>query len=205
MEKVRVNRVIMPDLVHETEPFQALKTVISDQDIPVYYVTEPAHWLPDQSSDYFWDILHPSSPYLQGTRCDLNNNSVVFRANFDDISLLFTGDLEQEGEARLLNQLTGSSTSDNKLNSQVLKVGHHGSSTATNREFLTAVSPKVAVISVGRGNPYGHPAPQLLARLGEEKVEVFRTDKHGAVIVKTDGNILKVQSMLPKDSKNRGR
>jgi competence protein ComEC len=79
----------------------------------------------------------------------------------------------------------------------VLKIGHHGSKNSTTPEFLAAVKPRLAIISVGEGNAYGHPNPELLERLANANVRVLRTDRDGAVHILMDGQGLDVQCFLP--------
>ncbi len=132
-------------------------------------------------------VLSPMKPFLSGTLSDPNNNSIVIRLVYDKDSFLFTGDLGNEGEQRVL-------ASGRKLGSDVLKVGHHGSGTASSNEFLKAVHPTYAVISVGAKNRYGHPAAATLDRLAAEGIRTFRTDLDGAVIFTSDGINISVQT-----------
>lgn len=111
---------------------------------------------------------------------DTNNTSIVIRIVYGDTSFLFTGDAEQETEARILE-------SGQDIESTVLKVGHHGSSTSTSQAFLDAVSPTYAVISCGKDNSYGHPHSETLAKLASAGVEVFRTDELGDIYCTSDG------------------
>ena len=108
-----------------------------------------------------------------------NNRCAVTRLDYGKVSMLFTGDLETDGENVLLK-------SDAKLRATVLKVGHHGSRGASSAAFLKRVAPRVAVISCGRFNPYGHPAPDALARLKDVGAEVFRTDRDGEIDLSCD-------------------
>jgi len=78
------------------------------------------------------------------------------------------------------------------MHSDVLKIGHHGSKNSTTTEFLAAVQPRFGIISVGEDNPYGHPSPELLERLENAGMRVFRTDRDGAVHVLTDGTRLEI-------------
>lgn len=75
-----------------------------------------------------------------------------------------------------------------ELKADVLKVGHHGSSSSSCSEFLTAVSPVYAVISVGKDNPYGHPSPEVIERLANFNIKVLRTDLNGTIIFQSDGS-----------------
>jgi competence protein ComEC len=136
-------------------------------------------------------VLHPPEGLLQGSlrgpASDENNNSLVLRLDWGLTSFLFTGDLEQEGEASLLD-------SSQPLQHLVLKVGHHGSRYSTTEKFLAAIQPTVGVISVGTRNPFRHPTPEVLERLRAAGVRSFRTDRDGAVIIDTDGRTLTVTS-----------
>lgn len=111
---------------------------------------------------------------------DTNNTSIVIRIVYGDTSFLFTGDAEQETEEKILE-------SGQNIESTVLKVGHHGSSTSTSQAFLDAVSPTYAVISCGKDNSYGHPHNETLAKLASAGVEVLRTDELGDIYCTSDG------------------
>ena len=104
-----------------------------------------------------------------------NDASVVTRLRIGRRRALLTGDVERTAEALLL-------TGGRPLNAEVLKVPHHGSGTSTTGRFLDAVSPRVAVVSVGEGNRFGHPSPLVLSRLEAAGAFLFRTDRDGAVI-----------------------
>lgn len=108
---------------------------------------------------------------------DRNNNSIVLRAEVDGVSAIFTGDAETKAEEELLETFYES------LDADVLKIGHHGSSTSTSEAFLTAVSPDVAVISCGDGNSYGHPHGETLQLLRKYSIDYYRTDENGSVVL----------------------
>ncbi|GIV10582.1 MAG: hypothetical protein KatS3mg020_0073 [Fimbriimonadales bacterium] len=118
-------------------------------------------------------VLAPREPLLTGTRSDPNNNSIVLRIDAPGGSFLFTGDIEREGRRRL---------ADTELRADVLKVSHHGAANGTDRAFLARVNPRVAVISVGANNRYGHPHRETLALLQGKRV--YRTDWHGDVMMR---------------------
>lgn len=103
-----------------------------------------------------------------------NDNSLVLFAEIGGKRWLFTGDLEKEGELLMLKNYP-------KLDIDVLKVGHHGSLTSTSDELLSHINPKIAVISVGRNNRYQHPHQEVLTRLEQKKVTIFRTDQMGSI------------------------
>ena len=124
---------------------------------------------------------------MKDTGSDVNNNSVVLRLVKDEISFLLTGDIQEEAEREILHQ-------GYKLNSTVLKVAHHGSSSSTCEQFLAAVEPQVAVICFG-DNPFGHPHNETLERLKEKVSEdkIYLTLQQGTITFTTDGKRLWVE------------
>lgn len=116
---------------------------------------------------------------------DLNNYSPVIKIEYGKTSFLFTGDAEKDVEKEIL-------ASNGDISADVLKVGHHGSSTSTTQDFLNKVHPIIGVISVGQDNSYNHPNDDTLKRLTENKITIYRTDKDGTVVLSSDGsNIIK--------------
>ena len=116
---------------------------------------------------------------------DLNNWSIVCRLDYGETSFLFTGDAEKAVERDLLE--VGAD-----LDADLLKVGHHGSSTSTGKTFLEAVSPQYGLISCGMGNRYGHPNEETLDTLEEAGVEVYRTDISGSIVALSDGETITI-------------
>lgn len=116
---------------------------------------------------------------------DPNEMSIVIKSVYGDTSVLLTGDAEVESEKDIV-QKWGVAT----LRSDILKVGHHGSTTSTTNAFLNAVDPKIAIISCGEGNKYGHPHDETVEKLMAKGVTIYRTDKDGSIVFKTDGKEL---------------
>jgi competence protein ComEC len=177
LEEIKVDEVLDGGQVYASQTYRRFKQLIAANRIK--YELGRAGQVLDLGRDINGYILNPSEPLLG----DTNSDSIVMRLVYRDVSFLLTGDLGRPGEARVLN-------SGAVLSSTVLKVGHHGSATSTSDEFLRAVNPKSAVISVGRHNRYRHPAVSTLKRLAEAGVQVYRTDENGAVEIKTDGKEL---------------
>ena len=117
-----------------------------------------------------------------------NDNSIVLRISYGRRSILFVGDTEHEEEGMLL------AAAGQRLRSDVLKVGHHGSRTSSTPAFVAAVAPREAVVSVGCRNRFGHPHPLTLTTLEAAGARVWRTDRDGAVVVTTDGQSLDVRA-----------
>lgn len=133
------------------------------------------------------ELLAPEEPFISGSRSDPNSNSIVFRLTYKDQAALFTGDAEEETEARLL-------VTPKKLRADLLKVAHHGSKHASGRAFLNAVNPKYAVVSCSETNRYGHPAPETLAGLKRVKAQAMVTAQAGTIVASTEGQSWKFSS-----------
>ncbi|MCY9734614.1 MBL fold metallo-hydrolase [Paenibacillus alvei] len=118
---------------------------------------------------------------------DLNAWSAVLKVTYKDTSFIFSGDAEKKSETGMVN-------SGANLKADVYKVGHHGSDTSTSADFLQAINPAYAVISVGEDNKYGHPKNIVLERLGKSGVKVFRTDEQGTIISVSDGKTIKFET-----------
>ena len=112
---------------------------------------------------------------------NVNNYSTVIKVSFGEIDILMTGDAEVPVEKKMLE-------SNVSLNCEILKVGHHGSTTSTSTEFLENVSPEYALISCGRGNKYDHPCEETLAKLKNDDVILYRTDENDDVIITISQN-----------------
>lgn len=129
-------------------------------------------------------ILWPEEPFLRGTASDPNNNSIVMLVQHGGIRMLFPGDLEESGEARLLAK-------GEDIRADYLKVAHQGSEGASSQAFLGAVQPQHAVIVTAHSNRYGHPSPETVKRLEDSGATVWRTDRDGNIGFISDGNTLR--------------
>ncbi len=131
------------------------------------------------------EMVHPGAELDSQNR---NDNSVSFRLVYGDFSLLLTGDVEEKGEASLLQR-------GYPLQSLVFKAGHHGSNSSSTTPFLTAVQPHIMVVSAGADNHFGHPHPEVLQRAAEMGTAVLRTDELGTIEVITDGQVMWWQAL----------
>jgi competence protein ComEC len=130
------------------------------------------------------DVLAPDSAWTAAQH-DANETSVVLRVSFGVRRFLFMGDAESREEAWLVERLPAEA-----LQADVLKLGHHGSRTSSGADFLRAVDPLVGLVSVGAGNRYGHPSPEILERFAAIRVPLLRSDLEGGVVLRTDGRML---------------
>jgi competence protein ComEC len=157
------------------------------QHVPVVYPRAGAEWRTDDG--VVLHFLGPSLPFIARSRNDINENSVAFTLRYRSFCMLFTGDAGAAAEGRFLNQGVD-------LRCDVLKVGHHGSAYSSTPAFIAAVRPRYALISVGRHNLFGHPAPSTIATLERFGATIYRTDRDGAVTIATDGADLSVVPTL---------
>jgi competence protein ComEC len=125
-------------------------------------------------------VLHPSAPDWERRRVR-NDDSVVIEVVYGDVAILLTGDISAEVERAIAPRLTPARI-------RILKVAHHGSRTSSSSVLLDTWRPQVAVISCGRGNRFGHPAPEVLDRLNAIGAMVLRTDLDGQITIDTDGH-----------------
>lgn len=129
-------------------------------------------------------------PYRDTLSSDRNGHSEVLLAEYGDFSMLLMGDLGTEGEAEIAEVW------DEKKKVQILKAGHHGSSTSSSELFLDTVRPQIAVLSYGKDNSYGHPHPEVIERLEERGIASWATEEQGMITVRTDGKELEIQGFL---------
>jgi len=142
------------------------------------------------------DLLHADNPMFP-TNINPNDRSLVFKVTTGKVAYMFTGDAQEYAENRMLREFKS------KLKADVLKVGHHGSRTATTKPWLEAVRPKHAVISVGIANSYHHPHPDVMQRLASAAVNVVRTDEVGTIESSTDGKTVTVDGVAPRSVTGR--
>jgi competence protein ComEC len=186
LDAFEVRRVLDSGYPHTTATYKALLERVKAKGI-AYEVARAGRDL-DAGGGAVLHVLGPPEPLLSGTRSDPNANSVVLRLEYGAASVLFAGDAEAETEDKLL-------AAGAPLRADVLKVAHHGSRYATGAGLLAKVAPAVAVVSVGAGNSYGHPAPETLDRLTATGARVLRTDLAGTVLLRTDGTTIEVSAL----------
>ncbi|ABX05409.1 MAG TPA: MBL fold metallo-hydrolase [Herpetosiphon sp.] len=180
LNSLEVGSIWTSGAVHSTSYFENLLDAIDRQQVPYREVkTQESIPLGDLS------LLVVRSEPQAG---DLNDTSLILRLEYGQFSMLFTGDAEASSEVDVLQ------TTPNLLPATVLKVGHHGSYTSTTPAFALAVDPTLAIYSAGRNNSYGHPHQQTLTTLCNLGATVYGTDRHGTVVITSDGLEYQVQT-----------
>ena len=186
LNRYRVSQVLYPGLDFQSQVYNEWLDLLKEKNI------ECTLALAGQEigfgSEVTIEVLNPRIHLLTGTESDIDNNGMVVRLIYGEVSFLLTADTMWEAEFELIARRAG-------LSSTVLKVGHHGSATSTTAEFLDVVNPRVAVISVGTDNKFGHPNEEVLDRLQQRigRENVYRTDQHGTIEFITDGERLWVR------------
>jgi len=173
--KYKPKAFIDPGIPHTTSTYQRMITAIDKYNINYYEGISRKINL----GSLTFTILPPANPLIRDS--EHNNNSVVVRLDFKDFSCLFTGDIEKEREGQLITE------SRSNLNVDILKIGHHGSSSSSSPLFIKSVGLKIAVICCGQSNKYGHPHQETISLLQSLGIEIYRTDLNGTILIKTDG------------------
>ncbi|ADL07605.1 ComEC/Rec2 family competence protein [Thermosediminibacter oceani] len=174
-----IGKIYMPRVTTTTKTFRDFMQAVSDKKLKITPVKGGMTISLDEDVDI--RVLAPNSTGYD----ELNNYSAVLKITYKNNSFILTGDAEKLSEQEMLKKKYN-------LKADVLKVGHHGSSSSTSTEFLKSVSPRYAVISYGKNNDYGHPHRETLERLRKYNVIVYTTAKNGHVIMESDGNTIKV-------------
>ncbi len=187
LARYEVGAVLQPVTEANTAAFKAWQEAVRRHGVPL--LQAEAGQQVNLGDGVMLEVLHPPARPLSGTRSDIDNNSVVLRVVYGDVSFLLTGDLFALGETYLVER-------DANLASTVLKVGHHGSDTSTTQAFLQAVNPSAAVISVADDNPFGHPRQSTLDSIAAFVPEegLFLTSRHGSIRFTSDGHRLWVDT-----------
>lgn len=178
IDNLEIGKVIMPNAISNTKTFEDVLDSISRKGISI--TSGKAGNVYDLNGAEIRTLAPNDEKYS-----NLNNYSLVVRVENGSNAFLFTGDAEEISEREMVEKRAGS------LKSDVLKLGHHGSSTSTNEEFLNLVDPKYAVITVGENNRYAHPDDEVLNRLEDKGIQVYRTDLDGNIVAVSDGKTIK--------------
>lgn len=177
LKSYTVKNILWTGVVRNTAEYKEWVKLIQEEGAEIVISGGPTSLQIGERSDL--DVLYPFDS-LEGKEFkDSNNTSIVLKLTFGETSFLFTGDATKSVEGQLSRE------AGQQLEADVLKVGHHGSKTSTSKEFVEAVSPKIAVISAGKDNRYGHPHQEVLDNLAG--IKVLRTDLDGDIKIISDG------------------
>lgn len=178
IKNFNIETLYMPDVITTTKTFEDVLDALAEKDMTLSIPKINATF---KLGDASVKILYVGTE----KETDLNDTSIVLKITYQNVSFLLTGDASTKVEEKL-NQ--------SDLESTILKVGHHGSSTATNEEFLNTVNPKYAIISVGKNNQYEHPHTTVLNTLASHNIITYRTDQDGTIKIITDGTNIEINT-----------
>jgi len=179
LENFEIGKFYMPKKIHTSKTYEKLLETTKNKGLKITPATKDI--VIDLDQDIPLYFLSPLRDYGD----NLNLWSAVVKMEYGEKSFLFTGDFEALGEKELCD------TYDKDfLQSEFLKVGHHGSNTSTSQEFLDIIQPEIAIISCKTGNSYGHPHKEVIERLKKFGSNIYRTDEQGTIVIRSDGDII---------------
>lgn len=176
LQNMKVESVYMPRVTHTTKTFEDFVVAVKEEGLKLKEAKGGVS-LGLQGVD-----AHFVSPVTSYDN-DLNSSSAVLRVTNGENNFLFTGDATVESEQDMI-------ASGQDIHADVLKLGHHGANTSTSEAFLSQVQPKFAIVSAGKDNQYGHPTAEILQRMREHNIQVFRTDEQGTIIAASNGKTI---------------
>lgn len=180
LKRYKVENILWTGIKRDTLEFKEWERKILEEEANIKITQAGQRILWESDSHSFMEILYPLEN-LEGQEFeDSNETSIVSRLVFGEKSFLFTGDIRKSEEKALLEQRAN-------LDSDILKVSHHGSKTSNSKEFVEKVSPEIAVISLGKENSYGHPHQEVLDILEDYGIKILRTDQNGDIKIISDG------------------
>ena len=186
IENLTVSNLILTKQLEENDIYKHIVSIAKQKKINLIYV---------KAGDVITlngvkiKILHPQEKLISEN--SINNNSIVFKLEYKSFSMLFTGDIENIAEEIILSK-------NINLKADILKVAHHGSKTSSSQRFIEAVSPKIALIGVGKNNMFGHPNREVIRRLQSYGTKIYRTDECGeiSITVNNGGKIVGIKKCI---------
>ena len=178
IENFQIEHFYMPDTITTTRTFEEVLDALEEKNIAFETPEEDENLI---FSDTVFKVLHVGKD-----KRDLNDTSIVLKLTYKNTSYLFMGDATSSVEKDIL---------DKDIKSDVLKVGHHGSQYSSTISFLKKVSPKYAIIEVGKNNSYNHPKEVTLKKLEDLGTKIYRTDEDGTIILTSDGENMSFETV----------
>ena len=172
-----IENYLMPDKISTSKTFEDVLDSLINKNMK--------YTVPNINDEYILGDANIKVIYIDSNSNNANDSSIVLKLTFGNNSFLLTGDASSVVEKKIL---------DGDIESDVLKLGHHGSQYSTSNEFLDKVNPKYAVISVGDNNKYDHPKKVTLNKLDYRNIKLYRTDRDGTIIFTSDGTNINVET-----------
>ncbi len=187
LKRYKIDHILWTGALKDTAEYKEWQRLIRDETAEIFIAKAGQKIILSKLNfDNYMEVLFPFEN-LEGKEVEnTNNTSIITRLMFGENSFLFTGDAYKSVERKLVSRGID-------LDSDVLKIGHHGSKTSTAEEFIIEVSPEIAVISAGKDNPYHHPHQETLETLEKYGIRVLRTDKNGDIKIICDSQSLRLK------------
>lgn len=190
LECINVKNIIISKLGQESKEYDTFINLAIKQKSKIFYVKKGDLL---RIGKAVIEILYPNNEIINENI--KNNNSMVFKLTWNNISMLFTGDIEKIAEEKILTMYKNNIK---KLEAKILKIAHHGSKTSSTYNFLKAVNPQIALIGVGKDNKFGHPNNEIIKRLEYFNCRIYRTDESGEIAIKVNKNNISIKTMIGK-------
>lgn len=181
-EKYDVESFYMPKVTNTTKTFENMIKAVSNEGLTAKVIKEGISF--DLGEGCRIDVYSP----IDESYDNFNDYSPIMKLTYGNKSFIFTGDAEKTVEKEVVEKYS------KELKADVIKFGHHGSSTSSTKEFIEAISPKYGIISCGLDNSYGHPHRETLSIIDEMGIETYRTDKQGQITITSDGNNIEIKT-----------
>lgn len=179
---ITIKNLVMPIQAKTNERYNIIKNVAKNRNVNILYMKTLDKLNIDETTEFI--CLSPDINDSLANE-DINEQSLVIKFSYNDKSMLFTGDIGKQTEYKLINN----KQVNNYLQSDIFKVCHHGSRKSNDRNFISKINPKIAVISCGINNSYSHPSKNTIKTLNNQKIDIFQTDKEGQIDFLLNDNI----------------
>ena len=173
-----IDKIYMPNAVSTSKTYENLLTTIYNKGLKIKNAKAGTQII--NNNNLYIDVLAPNSAIYT----DLNNYSIVIKITYKNRKFLFMGDAEIDSEEEI----------NRDVSADVIKIGHHGSTTSSSENFLNKVKPTYAIISVGSDNKYNHPNQAIIDRLNKINTKIYRTDINGNIVITSNGNTLDIKT-----------
>jgi competence protein ComEC len=181
LDRYNIKKVFINKFMDKTDLFKYFKNKLSQRNIDTYYLTTNNDF---RFGEFYFDVLWPQNYF--NPNLSTNNSSISFKIEMNNYVIYSFGDLESEFEIKALNNINSQINLSKKTS--ILKISHHGSKYSTSQELINYINPAFTIISVGRGNSYGHPSEEVINLLKKNNVNIYRTDMHNSVILNFSSN-----------------
>jgi len=183
LRRYKVEQIYYTGALHTSPAYLEWLEVVKQSNVPLEIIKaqKTLELGPELGIEFIYPVEDISNQKVE----ELNNTSIINKLIYKDKKFLFMGDAEKEVEEELMEL-------DLDLSADVIKIGHHGSSSSSTEEFLKAVDPQYAIIQVGKDNSFGHPHLSVIRRLERLGINIFRNDLNGQVSIFSDGHTIEV-------------